>query len=159
MFSQLLTHQTLFRVSYIVCLFTATRAIACSQRPCAQLRRPCKASQKRLEASATARKAPAGTRTICPPWGGQWRHRRYTSHKMSESKYSSYQVAIRGTLPKGKKRRKAPLDGGIWPRARVQPPRRLRHGSYHHDLLPLHTSYEFPRIDMWPAAHGQARRE
>ncbi len=159
MYSQLLTHQTLFLVSYVVRLFAATRVFACSRRPCAHLRPPYKASRKRLEASATARKAPAGTRTICLPWGGQCRHRQHTSYEMSESKYSSHQVVATGTQPKGKKQRKALLYGGIWPRVRGEPPRRLQHGLHRCHLPPLCKSYEFPRVSMRLATHGHARRK
>ncbi len=110
----------------------------------------------RLIASATPRKVPTGTQTIHPPWGGQWRHCRHTSHKnrvepQQQASHDYGPAALqpdnvteshRNTPEYGLKRADSLRDA-------------YEHGTHCRDLLRV-TAYWHEARSPWPCAQGVA---
>jgi hypothetical protein len=80
------------------------------------------ASQTNLKPPSWVREATAGTRTVRRPWGGQWRHRRHTSHENERVKLQQLLSRSYGPQPTARSDGRPPRDGGTRPRARGQPP-------------------------------------
>jgi hypothetical protein len=89
--SWLLIHRTLFlSILYYFVLSLLQEHLHAFRCLCAQFcwpREQAWDTSMRLKAAARARTALAGSWTIHPPWGGQWRHRRHTSHTKTKSKH------------------------------------------------------------------------